>query len=61
MRDRELKRRLDGLIALMLMAVSLLSGLVLGRDPGSETTYAIISFIVLGLATFLFTLIRGVE
>ncbi len=30
MRDAELKRRLDGLIILMLMAVSLLSGLVLG-------------------------------
>jgi len=35
MRDTELKRRLDGLIALMLMAVSLLSGLVLGRESVS--------------------------
>jgi len=58
MRDTELKRRLDGLIVLMLMAVSLLSGLVLGRTPGAETIYAIISFIVLGLATLLFVRIR---
>jgi hypothetical protein len=57
MRDAELKRRLDGLIVLMVMAVSLLSGLVFGRTPGAEMTYAIISFIALGLAT----LIRGVE
>jgi len=58
MRDTELKRRLDGLIILMLIAVSLLSGLVLGRTPTSETIYAIISFIALGLAAFLFARIR---
>lgn len=58
MDDTELKRRLDWLIVLMLMAVSLLSGLVLGRTTTGETTYAIISFIALGLATFLVTLVR---
>lgn len=46
--DDALQYRLDGIILLLVMIVSLLSGLVFGRDYGGEAFFALVSFGVLG-------------
>ncbi len=44
-----LQNRLDGILLLLVMAVSLLSGLVFGRGYDDRVGVAVLSFITLGL------------
>lgn len=54
MDDTALKKRLDGVLLLLVMAVSLLSGLVFGRNYYADRVgVAIISFVVLGMGLFI--------
>lgn len=58
MDDAALQNRLGRIELLLVLTVSLLSGLVLGSDPGAQRVYAVISLVILGILT---TFIAGLQ
>ena len=57
--DDALRNRLDGVLLLQVMSVSLLAGLVFGRDYGGEAFYAVVSFPVLVTLVLLLGFVRS--
>lgn len=57
--DTALQIRLDGIIFLLTLAVSLLSGLVFGKGFTDEIFYAVLSFVVLGIVVLVLGAIRS--
>jgi len=57
--DDALRNRLDGILFLQAMGVSLLAGLVFGRDYGGEAFYAVVSFSVVVVLVLLLGLVRS--
>jgi hypothetical protein len=53
MEDAALQRQLRRIEFLLVLAVSCLSGLVLGRDYGGEVVFAVGSFFALGVVLVL--------
>lgn len=53
MADTTLQSQLARIQFLLVLGVSLLSGLVFGRDHGGEAFFAIVSFLALGLVVLL--------
>lgn len=57
--DTALQTRLDGIIFLLTLAVSLLCGLVFGKGFNDEIFYAVLSFVVLGPLVLVLGAIRS--
>ena len=57
--DDPLRSRLDGLLLLQVMVVSLLAGLVFGRDYGGEAFLAVFSFPVVAVLVLPFSYVRS--
>ena len=55
MADVTIGNQLGRIQFLLVLAVSLLSGLVFGRDYGGEAFLAVVSFAVLGVAMLMLT------
>ncbi|WP_123538719.1 hypothetical protein [Halosimplex salinum] len=49
MDDTAIQNKLDGITLLLLLTVSLLSGLVFGSNSGEQTVFAAVSFVVVAL------------
>jgi hypothetical protein len=57
--DDILRSRLDSLLLLQVMIVSLLAGLVFGRDYGGEAFLAVVSFPTVVVLVLLFSYVRS--
>ncbi|MFC6941526.1 hypothetical protein ACFQE8_16390 [Salinirubellus sp. GCM10025818] len=57
--DGILRSRLDSLLLLQMMIVSLLAGLVFGRDYGGEAFLAVVSFPIVADLVLLFSYVRS--
>lgn len=57
--DVAIENQLGRIQFLLILAVSLLSGLVFGRDYGGEAVLAVVSFAVLGVAMLMIGMIQS--